>query len=867
MSKYNPISEERKKERKQAVIKELKALIFPVIFLGLVFFAFLFIKNYQEIEPEEEIIPVQAFAGDAKEYVMENDSLKFVMDATTTNFDLTVKSSGKVWHSCALDVENDAKAVAEEKNKLMSPLVLTYSNDAGLEVTYDAYSFSALNGIYNIEQTDDGIRVDYSLGKVAKEFVIPPVITEENYKKFTANMTNSELANIEAFYKKYDINKLKKKDNKEELLASYPILAESVIYVLNTEKMKDVTKGTLQKAFENAGYTYEDYLEDKALDMSEATNDSPVFDISVIYRLEGDDLTVEVPFDSILSKSEYPVYNISILPYIGASGVNDNGFLFVPEGGGSIIDFNNGKTAQSVYAANVYGWNMAIYRDALVHSTIANMNLYGISNGNDSFICIIEEGAPYAAVRADISGRFSSYNYVNALYTVKEREKYNLGSNSNQDVYVYQENLPDESFKNRYSFVDSGSYVDMAKDYRDYLLDSYPDYFDKNDDTSAPLVVDVVGAVDKVKQIVGVPVSRPLALTTYKEAAGLIEDLTESGVDNLSVKYTGWFNGGVKQKILKKIKRVWALGSNKDIENLADTAIANNVDLYLDGITAYEYNSNLFDGFFSFRDAAKFLAKERAELYIYSDVTYSAREGLDGYYLLRGDTVLKMCENLVEKCRELGTGVSFQDIGKDLSADFNKRHITTREEARVMQQNMLQETADSGMKIMVNAGNAYSAPYADVITNMDLKGSEYTILDRTVPFYQIALHGYVNYTGFPINTNGNETEEILHCAEYGAGLNFSIMDETSFTLQKTLYTQYYASDYAVYKNRMLSIYERYNEQLGHTFNQEIVNHTYVADNVSLTEYEDGTKVYVNYNFVDKVCNGQTIAAREYLVVR
>lgn len=867
MSKYNPISEERKRERKQAIIKEIKNLIFPVVVLGLVFLAFLFIKNYQEIEPEEEIIPVQAYAGDAKEYVMENDAVKFVMDPITTNFDVTVKSSGKVWHSCAVGGENDAIAVTEEKNKLMSPLVLTYSNEAGLEVTYDAYSYSALNGIYNIEQGDDYIRVDYSLGKVAKEFVIPPVITEERYKLFTGNMTNSELANIEAFYKKYDIKKLKKKDNKEELLASYPILADTVIYVLNTEKMKDVTKATLQKAFENAGYTYEDYLEDKELDLSESSDDTPVFDISVIYRLEGDDLTVEVPFDSIISKTEFPIYNISILPYFGAGGKEDNGFLFVPEGGGSVIDFNNGKTAQSVYVSNVYGWNMAIARDALVHSTLANMNLYGISDSKDSFICIIEEGAPYAAIRADIGGRFSTYNFVNALYTIKEREKYNLGSNSNQDVYVYQTNLPDESIKTRYSFVDSGSYVDMAKDYRDYLLDTYPNYFDKNDDSEAPLVLEVVGAVDKVKQIVGVPVSRPLALTTYEEAANLITDVKESGVNNLSIKYTGWCNGGVKQKFLKKIKRIWALGSNKDIQNLSDTAKANDVDLYLDGITSYEFNSNIFNGFFSFRDAAKFLAKERAELYIYSDVTYAAREGLAGYYLLRGDTILDMCHNLVSKCQKLGTGVSFHDIGEDLSSDFNKRHITTREEARVKQQSMLQETKDSGTKIMVNSGNAYSVPYADVITNMDLKGSEYTILDRTVPFYQIALHGYVDYTSFPINTNGNETEEILHCAEYGAGMNFSIMTESAFTLQKTLYTEYYASDYAVYKNRMLSIYNRYNEQLGHTFNQEIVNHTYVAENVSLTEYEDGTKVYVNYNFVDKVCDGQTIAAREYLVVR
>lgn len=870
MSKYNPISEERKQERRQNIIKELKNLIAPTIIFAVFAAMIVFIMTYQEKETEEEVIPVEAYAGDDKKVVMENDSLKFEMDPLTTNFDLTVKSSGKVWHSCAVGAEDDAIAVKEEKGKLQSPVILTYSNEAGLEVTYDSFNYSTSNGIYSITQSEDGneIRVDYSLGKVAKEFVIPPVITEERYKKFTAGMSNSELANVEAFYRRYDLKKLGKKDNKEELLASYPVLADGPVYILNSEKMKDVAKGILQTTFENAGYTYEDYLSDKELDLSESTDDTPVFNLSVKYKLEGDDLTAEIPFSSVVSKEAYPVYTISLLPYFGAGNKDDNGYLFVPEGGGSIMDFNNGKTAQSVYVSNVYGWNMAIYREALVHSTLANMNLYGISDTENSFICIIEEGAPYAAVRADISGRFSNYNYVNALYTLKEREKYDLGSNSNQDVYVYIDELPqDESIKTRYSFVDSGDYVDMAKDYQKYLKDSYPEYFTKNDDSSTPVVVEAVGAVDKVKQIVGVPVSRPLPLSTYEETAGLITDLKESGIDNLSVKYTGWCNGGVKQKFLNKVKRVWSLGSWNDLKDLSETAKANDVDLYLDGITNYEFNSNFFNGFIPFRDAAKFLAKKRAELHIFSDVTYSAREGLDGYYLLEGKTIIEMCKNLINKCREMGTGVSFQDVGKDLSSDFNKKHLTSRDEAMKLQTEVLKESKDSGDNVMINSGNAYAVPYANVITNMDLKGSEYTILDRTVPFYQIALHGYVDYTGYPINTCGNENQEILYSAEYGAGLNFSLMTESVFTLQKSLYTEYYASEYDVYKDRMLAIYNRYNEELGHTFNQEIVNHEYVANDVSLTEYEDGTKVYVNYNYVDKSCDGQTIPARDYLVVR
>ena len=168
---------------------------------------------------------------------------------------------------------------------------------------------------------------------------------------------------------------------------------------------------------------------------------------------------------------------------------------------------------------------------------------------------------------------------------------------------------------------------------------------------------------------------------------------------------------------------------------------------------------------------------------------------------------------------------------------------------------------------MINAGNAYAAPYADFITNMDLRGSEYTIIDYIVPFYQIALHGYVDYSGYPVNTSGNTDESILNAAAYGAGLSFSLMKESPFTLQKTLYTEYYASDYDVWKDKIFDIYNRFNSELGHTYGQTIEGFERLSADVSKTVYADGTEVYVNYGYYDFDASGITIPARDYKVVR
>lgn len=853
-------------ERRKAIKDTLKSMIFPLVLCAIIFVGIYVVVNYKPEEVEEEIVKPNAYEGSTDPIVMESDGIKFTMDPTTTQFEVLVKSTGKVWKSNPDGAADDSIALSEEKQRLQSTLVMTYNTEVGLETTYDSYKYSAANGIYEIEQGDDYVRVNYSLGEVQKEFTIPPVCTKEDFDKWTDKMSKEAINLVQQYYKKYDIKKLGKKDNEEELLANYPILADEVIYVLR-QNTKDNVKLTIEGYFAEVGYTYEDLQKDKELDMSSVSNDKPIFNVDVIYRLDGDDLIVEVPLSELEYKEEYPIYTITPLPYFGAGGKSDEGYMLVPEGGGALINFNNGRVSQNNYYANVYGWDMAISRDAVVHNTNASFEVFGISDNKDSFICVLEDGKSYAAITADISGKLNSYNYVNAVYSICQREQFDVGDIANSEIYKYVDSLPDENLIQRYRFVDSGSYVDMAKTYADILHSKYGKYLELNDDASTPVAVEVVGAVDKIRQIMGVPVSRPLRLTTYEEAQGLIKSLTDEGMDNLSVKLTGWCNGGVSQKLLKKVKPISSLGSKKDLKNLINAANEMGVDIYLNGVTQYEYKSNIFDGFFSYRDAAKRISKERAEMFKYSDVTYAAREGWESYYLLHTELAQEMSDNLVEYSADLGAGVSFQDDGHDLSADYYKKNPYSRQAVLKLQEERFKKVNDSGQKIMVNAGNDYAIPYSSFVTNMDLKGNEYTILDASIPFYQLAIHGYIEYAGYPLNISGDDQEELLRSAEYGAGLSFSLMEESSFTLQKTLYTEYYGSDYSAWHDRMMEIYNRYNSELGHIYNQEMVNHTKFSDTLSCTEYADGTKVYVNYDYIEAEADGVTVPARDYLVVK
>lgn len=853
-------------EFKQAVIQQLKSMIVPMILLILIGAAIIFVITYQNAVEEAEIIKINAFEGDKTPLIMENDKLKFILDPTTTQFSIEVKETGKIWYSNPVDVANDTIALSAEKGKIRSTLNMVYSNSAGLETEFNNYDYSISRGVYEIEKGGDYIRVNYSIGDTDKVFTIPPVMKQARFEEWLDMMDNEERNIVKQYYKLYDINKLGKKDDKEQLLADYPILETEPIYVLRNTA-KDSIKKKMETIFEGHGYTLEEYEENKALNNAEASSEKPIFNVNMIYKLDGDDLIVQVPLGEMEFKEEYPIYTLTILPMFGAGGKDDNGYLFVPEGGGALINFNNGKTAQSSYYANMYGWDMALSRDAVVHNTRAYFNVFGISHGMDSFLCYLEEGAPYAGVQADISGRFNSYNFVNAKYSISSREEYDVGSIANTRVFVYVEDLPNETLTQRYSFINSGSYVKMAEDYRSYLLNKYSDTMTAKIDTSTPVALEIVGAVDKKKQILGVPVRKPLALTSFSEAGDILTQLNSEGMTNISVKMTGWANGGVNQKVLNSVKPLSELGGKSQLKKFMTTASQLGVNVYLDGVTQYAYDSDIFDGFNSFTDAARFISKKRAELFVYSDVTYAAREGVDSYYLLHTSEAEKMTDNLAKAANSFGAGVSFRETGMDLSSDFYVKNPVSRQQSMDRQIEQVKSISDTS-KVMVNMGNDYVIGYADMVTNMDLKGSKYTILDKFVPVYQMAIHGYVNYTGKAINISGAADEELLNSVEYGAGLFFNVMNETAFALQKTLYTEYYGSSYASCHDTMMDIYKRYNAELGHTFNQKITNHEYINSEMTCTTYEDGTKVYVNYGYsASPAQNGATVPARDYLVVR
>ena len=149
----------RKAEIKAALIKKLKSLAAPLIIL-LFIAAGIGIVIFWHEEPEpEKVIRVNGYEGEENEFVLENDKLKFVMDAQTTQFSLTVKETGAVWYSNPPEADEDPLALVSEKEKLKSTLLLTYSTINGVDTLYPNYTYSMEKKIYDVEASEDSIKV------------------------------------------------------------------------------------------------------------------------------------------------------------------------------------------------------------------------------------------------------------------------------------------------------------------------------------------------------------------------------------------------------------------------------------------------------------------------------------------------------------------------------------------------------------------------------------------------------------------------------------------------------------------------------------------------------------------------------------
>ena len=852
------------RNRKKIIRRLIIWGIVIALLAALVYVFYLIYTDKEEITGREPHLVF--YEGDGENITIENDQLLLEMDAASTQFTVKDKNTGKTWYSNPEGRDKDPIAHGVNSDLLSSTLNLTYTI-AGSETELNNYRYSMVNQNYNIYKVDDKtIRIEYAIGQIERTYTIPYAITVDRYKEFTGQMSGGDKKKVSSFYSLYDEKKLKKTDNIDELKETYPGIEEGNLYILKSgtdAKGKEKIEGY----FASVGYDQEQYELDLQNVAVTSESHGPYFNATLILRLEGNQLVAEVPYNEITYEADYPLTFVSVLPMFGAAGTEDEGFIFIPEGSGGVINYNNGKLSQSAYYANLYGWDYGMERTEAVSETENTFAVFGMGQPDGAFICVIEGASSYGGIYADISGRFNSFNTVYCKYNLIHYGQFKLSGRTNEQVLMYENTIPDDTIVQRYCFVDADNYVEMAEAYGDYLR-SKPEFKQEQADPEVPIHVELIGAINKTVPKLGIPVDSVVAVTTFEDAQQIMDELLDSGVKHLNIRMTGWSNGGVRQKVLTGVHTLGQLGGDSGLKKLIADANAKGVSLYLDGISCFAYNSGLFDGFVPTLHAARFTTRELVKLYPYYIVTYQQQDSSDPYYLVKPRVANDYANNLIKGVKDRdATGVAFRDIGNLLSADYYKNETVTREQVKAMNIEALKKAQELGLRISIKKGNDYAISYADLITDMNLTGRKYTIIDQSVPFYQIALHGLRNYTGEAINLSGDYRNSLLESAEYGAGLNFTFMKADTSVLQDSAYSCYTAASYDRWKDEVLPMILRYQTEMSGLNSQRITGHEALTNEVHVTTYEDGTRVYVNYSGTEYKKGSVTVPARDYVVER
>lgn len=786
--------------------------------------------------------------------VAQTDGAALYYHPDTTEIAVIDRRSGKVWRSNPANRDGDAIASPEEKQRLDSQASIHLRDSIGTLTVMNNFAESVQRKQFQVEGIDGGIRITYTLGDQSLGIeALPKRISKQR-------MQDKVLSKLDEATAKYVSNRYFPLKNNEEVLER-----------LDAAVNRGLVLGRMLDAFERAGYTAEDLaFDNKENGISDgAAAEKPNFTIVMEYRLDGDSLVVNVPASRIQESKGYQIRSLELLNFFGAAGTDEQGYMLVPDGSGSLIHLNNGKFREEVYVQRVYGDdenNNSRRRGQVAES--ARLPVFGMKSGDNALFAVIEKGDGVASIQADVSGRQNAYNRVFASFQLRGEDWLDIYKGNTVDsVKLLTDSRYTGELQVRYSFLsgDDADYSGMAKRYRQYLeARSVLKPLKLAADADMPFYLDVLGAVDKRKSFLGIPYKGIVPMTTFEQAGQIADRLEDRGVVNLQMRYLGWFNGGLNHKVPVRVKLDGELGTKSELAGLADRLQAMGGKLFPD--IAFQHVLRESQSFHPASDAARFVTREQAKLSPIDRGFNAMNNDRGSYYLLSPAKLPYFVDRFIDSYRSYGLdAVSLRDLGDLLNADFRVNRVIFRETAEEIVAEQLGKLKERYPNLILTGGNAYALRYADQLVNVPMASSRFNITDQTIPFYEMVLHGYKHYAGSPINMDDEQDleEHLLRSIEYGAAPHFLWSYESSSKLKFTPYDAMFSTRYSDWLDPAVDLYKRVNEALAPLQSVAISRHLQHAPGVIEVRYDNGTSIYVNYTDQPVAIHGVTIDAKSF----
>jgi len=573
------------------------------------------------------------------------------------------------------------------------------------------------------------------------------------------------------------------------------------------------------------------------------------FDVNV--SISENDLIVDVPYDSIeevtvgkLTPKSYQLKSISLFPYLGTENYGINGYAFIPDGSGALIRYSDVK-ATAAFIKKVYGNDEGVLKTLkttnthIVDDSPVSLPIYGINHGYNqaAFLCEIISGDGAAEIHS------YPYFYKNSplnttFFRLGVRDTFMVTLSSSSMTLINEDPYP-HNYTLKYSFLsnDKANYVGMAKEYASHL-----DLEKDIESGDIPLHLTALG-LDYKEGLFG---KNYIEMTTFEDTKNILSDLKENKVNNIHLSYLGWNKGGYFNNGAINAKAARTLGGTKDLQSLNKFIEENNftVDYVVNPLVSdtYGYGNETIKG---------------VNLAAFEKTLKSSLEQ-EAYYIapnVLSDNINKK-ESRYEKLGIKGFNIDH------LTDSFSYRYKTdlySRDQMIEVIENELNNLTK--YDISTTKPNSYLYRYISNYYEANYECSKFIYETDSIPFISILLSGSINLFTQNINYISDYNLFLLRMVEYNLYPSFIITEEEAYNLRFTNYEYLNSTEYALWKDLIIKLYDDANKVLKYVKGAEIVNHYYIENGVAVIEYDNDYTIYVNYN--NKQINNGTITLEPY----
>ena len=589
--------------------------------------------------------------------------------------------------------------------------------------------------------------------------------------------------------------------------------------------------------------------------------------VELVLEVSARGLSFQMDPSSIKEEGDYMVMDITVMPFFlsGDSAGEKEGYLIVPDGSGAMIRFPNNRPGWIGYSQKVYDTDSSIYRDSDVEvSKGIRMPFLGVRNESGAILGIITEGAADAVIAANTDLERTSYINVCPQFILREKDKIVYDDNR-ADVDLFQM-LPIYLDMIRIDyFIETAAnaeYAQMASMYREYIIDRYGlTKIDQTESNDAPFFLDIYGSTIRKKQYLGIPLDSVKVLTTYDQAAEMIAEIGKY-TNGMIIRFMNGTTESAWRKTPRDLTPLTRLGGRSGLRSLSEISGNAGGSLYLgSSLNTYAKGSTIFSPLY---EAAKNMRREPVSLMTYKPNTYTEDDTAPKYTGLTNSRTVAYAEIMAGKFEKFNVGAAPVDYNT-LYRDFANTETTLTKTLRATQEAM-SVLASDGKKIASNGGYEFELQFSEAAFELPSGDSVYDITDSRIPFMQIALHGLIPYAIEPVNTVSDPHGQFLRTIETGAGIayrwTYAAADAARYSYDSFLINSHYEAWVQDATERNTEV----RKALKGTAGRFITGHEFLLPDVTMTTYDNGYRVIVNYSEDDKMTTFGNVSARSYMTI-